>query len=119
MSTNYDSVTPGGRIPTWTLADRLRKAREDSGLSQGALAREIDISQKTVSNYENGNVEPRRIAVKQWAMRTDVDLHWLETGEVPSPDDDGTNGEPPVGLEPTAFALQGASVLEFPCLSVA
>lgn len=103
------------------MSDRLRKARELTGMSQGQFAKQIDISQRTVSNYEAGAVEPRTIVVKQWALRSGVNYDWLETGNTntPTPDGDGVKGEPPVGLEPTAFALQGASVLEFPCLSVA
>lgn len=73
-------------VPVWTLTDRLRKAREITGLSQAEFGKEIDISASTVSNYEAGRVEPRRIALKQWALRAGVPLEWLITDDETSPD---------------------------------
>lgn len=78
-----------GVIPEFTIGDRLRKARELTGLDQVQFATEIDISRNTVGNYENGNVKPRRLALKAWAMRTGVPLEWLETGVASSSPDGG------------------------------
>lgn len=81
------STQPEFVIPLWTLADRLRKAREHAGLDQVTLAKEIDISRATVSNYERGLVEPRKIAVRAWALRTGVPFSWLMYGaDGPNPD---------------------------------
>ena len=81
----------------WTLEDRLRKAREVTGLGQSEFAAEIDVSRRTVGNYESGSVAPRRIVLKAWALRSGVPLEWLETGSVthesPSPGGDGLSVE--------------------------
>jgi DNA-binding XRE family transcriptional regulator len=66
-----------GRIPGWTVADKLRKARESAGFEQAALARELGVAKNTISNYERGAVTPRRSVVMAWAMATGVDLDWL------------------------------------------
>ena len=71
------TMTTTGRIPDWTVADRLRKARESAGYEQTALARELGVAKNTISNYERGAVAPRRSVVMAWAMATGVDLDWL------------------------------------------
>lgn len=82
------TTNPSFDIPQFTMADRLRKAREHAGVDQRQFADELGIARATVSNYERGAVQPRKIVLKAWALRTGVPLEWLETGEVPS----GNNG---------------------------
>lgn len=41
-----------------TLGQRLRELREKTGLTQPALAFELDVAPSTVSNYENDRREP-------------------------------------------------------------
>lgn len=79
-----------GIVPVFTLADRLRKAREVTGLDQAAFAREMGVSRQTVSSYERGSVAARLIVLKAWALRSGVPLPWLQTGE--SPRQDGPGG---------------------------
>ena len=74
-----------GRVPGWTIFDRLRKAREDAGLSQQQLADLLESPRATVSNWENGRSNPRPLVLRAWAMATGVDRTWLETGEAPHP----------------------------------
>lgn len=83
--------TTRGRVPVLDLRLRLTVARETAGMSQAELADAIDGSRATVSNYERGVVQPRRVTLRLWAMATGVDFHWLETGEAPSPDGDGAS----------------------------
>lgn len=81
------------RIPAFTIGDRLRKAREKTGLDQGPFADEIGVSRGTVSNYEGGRTTQehmKRAYLMAWAMRADVPLEWLLTGSQPS-------GKPPEG----------------------
>jgi transcriptional regulator with XRE-family HTH domain len=90
-----------GIIPEWTPADRLRKAREQSGLEQADLARDLGVSRNTVGNYEGGRVSPRRPVLVAWALRTGVQLSWLVTGEAgprPGVPDEGVVRHQ--GLEP-------------------
>jgi len=37
---------------------KLRELREDRGLSQIEIAKEFNVNQKTISNYETGKREP-------------------------------------------------------------
>ena len=77
----------GPRIPEWTIADRLRKAREHANLEQADLAGDLGVSRNTISNYERGKVDPRRAVLLAWAMRTGVDVAWILSGEEPRPED--------------------------------
>ncbi|WP_010525166.1 helix-turn-helix transcriptional regulator [Nesterenkonia sp. F] len=74
-----------GFVPAWTQADRLRKAREVTGLTAAEFGREIGISRQSVGAAERGDAEPKRTTLMAWAMRSGVSLKWLETGEAPSP----------------------------------
>lgn len=79
------------RIPTFTVGDRLRKAREKTGLDQTEFATEVGISRGTVSSYEraasvDGLKKPYLAA---WALRADVPLEWLAAGRVEGDDPDG------------------------------
>ena len=92
-----------GEVPAWTVADRLRKAREHAGLEQAQLAADLGVSRNTVGNYEGGKVTPRRPVLVSWALRTGVPLSWLETGaESPRPagPDGGSRVVRHQGLEP-------------------
>lgn len=69
-------------VPSWTIGDRLRKAREITGLDQGDFAERIGLSRNTVGSYESGRGKkpPRGIVLNAWALATGVDRHWLEHG---------------------------------------
>src|SRR5687768_905445 len=62
-----DARSTQRRIPVWTLADRMRRAREHAGLEQRELAAKVGISRATVSNAERGVVVPRTATVQGWA----------------------------------------------------
>jgi transcriptional regulator with XRE-family HTH domain len=70
-----------GAIPTWTLSDRLRKAREHGRLQQVQLAAITGISERSIQNYEAGRTTPRRPQLIAWALATGVPLAWLEDQE--------------------------------------
>lgn len=79
-----------GVIPEFGTGDRLRKARELTGLDQGPFAATLGISRGTVSNYERGLTESYKpIVMRAWAMATGVPIEWLETGLTPG---DGPRG---------------------------
>jgi transcriptional regulator with XRE-family HTH domain len=64
------------------LGERLRLAREQAGLSQGQVARLLDLHRPTVSEIEAGR---RRVAAEElsaFAKLYDVSLDWLtESGK--------------------------------------
>lgn len=100
------AVVTGGVVPDWTMSDRLRKAREFAGLSQGELAEAVDLSPRAVGNYEAGRRVPRRPAILAWSAATGVSMFWLENGEnPPSGDDGGPVSVRPKGFEPLTFCL--------------
>lgn len=67
-------------LPKWTVADRLRKAREDADLDQAELAERIGVSRSTIGNYEGAKVTPRKPILRLWAEETGVPLAWLLDG---------------------------------------
>ncbi|WP_407922324.1 helix-turn-helix domain-containing protein [Agromyces humi] len=71
------------KIPVWTLADRLRRAREHAGLEQRELAAKAGISRATISNAERGANTPQTATIQRWAKACEVDLAWVLTG-IPS-----------------------------------
>lgn len=78
-----------GRVPEWTLADRLRKARELAGLKQAELAEETGIARSSIVNYESGKSTPRRPALASWSFACGVDFDWLAYGNITGPDEGG------------------------------
>jgi len=106
MSTQHEV-----HVPEWTMGDRLRKAREEAGLSQSELAAAIKVSRATVSNAEVGARHPLAITVGAWARATGVPEAWLLTGKAagtPSGPDGGgglprldSNQEPPGSWSPS------------------
>lgn len=69
-------------IPEWTMGDRLRKAREEAGLDQAALAEALGVSRATISNHEVGTGKrgTSRMMIRAWALATGVPAEWIETG---------------------------------------
>lgn len=82
-----------GRIPEFTQADRLRKARNLTGLRVPEFAERMGVSPKTINNAESGKHGVRQIVLNQWSLLTGVPLMWLQTGEAPEPTNGGPEGE--------------------------
>ena len=62
-----------------TLAERLKLARENAGLSQSQLGEKIGLSQQSVAKIENGDtLQPRKI--KEIAKALNVSQQWLQLG---------------------------------------
>jgi len=74
-------TTSQEHIPAWTMGDRFRKAREETGLTQEQFAAEIDVDRNTVSAYEaDHRKRPMRAVVNAWALRCGVPVSWLING---------------------------------------
>jgi transcriptional regulator with XRE-family HTH domain len=61
------------------IGPRIRQAREDAKLTQAALAKLIDRTTGTISNYERGERAPWE-EIRQIAEATNADLRWLLFG---------------------------------------
>lgn len=90
-------MTAGGHIPGLTLGWRLRMALEHEGVSRQQIAAECGVDEATITRWTHDRTAPSRAALIVWALKTGVDLDWLErgTGESPfrpegepAPDDD-------------------------------
>lgn len=77
-------VTDTTTVPRFTMADRLRKAREFAGMTQDELADAIGISRRTVTTYEHGGTRPSRVIIRGWALATGVPVDWLTSGDAVS-----------------------------------
>ncbi|WP_371512215.1 helix-turn-helix domain-containing protein [Microbacterium paraoxydans] len=84
-----------GKIPEWTIADRLRKARESAGYEQREFAAMTSMARGTISAAENGHRVPSKANIRLWALATGVPFEWLLNGEEPP-----TGGGSSVGLLP-------------------
>lgn len=107
MTENNYLTNAGGYVPTWTLTDRLRKARESAGLDQRGLSVRLGIGHATVGNYERGVTMPKRPLLLAWAMATGVDMEWLAgNGTDPATSEGGGAGSVRhQGLEPRTRCL--------------
>ncbi|MGG7509424.1 helix-turn-helix domain-containing protein [Plantibacter sp. YIM 135249] len=90
--------------PTWTLSDRLKKARLLAGLEQAELAARIGASRTSISNYETGRNEPTVSVFVAWSRVTGAPLEWLAEGVKPKTAPSEDEAVPvvvhPPGLEP-------------------
>lgn len=63
--------------PTWTLQDRIRKAREHAGLKQEELAAQLSVTRHTLGRWEKGDNEPPAKKLEALAEATGVPLEWF------------------------------------------
>lgn len=63
-----------------TVAERIKDARVEKGLSADELARHLEVSVKTVYRWESGESEPRSATLNRAALILGVRSKWLRTG---------------------------------------
>ena len=56
---------------------RMRRLREDRGLSRAALAKKLGVSKETIYRYENNLQDPSLERVKQLALILHTSLDYL------------------------------------------
>lgn len=62
------------------FGERLKNAREASGLSRDAMANRVGVKLDTVEKWESGKVEPRANRLQTLASLLSVPLLWLLAG---------------------------------------
>jgi len=75
MTTMTDEQS--GKIPTFDLADRLRKSLREADISVQEMAVFMGLSRQTIGNWINGHTTPPIHALRLWAMRCGVSFDWL------------------------------------------
>lgn len=95
---------PHRRIPQWTFAERVRKARRDLGIRQNDFAERLGVSLSAYSAWETGRNTPdiAKVAPRLEAA-TGIPRTWFLGWEDESPHPDGPGGGMdvhPLGLEP-------------------
>src|SRR5690606_11229447 len=77
-------------IPDWSLGWRLRRSLEWGGVSAKEMARELDVSEGTISRWcHDVGAPPRSIYLRAWAAKCRVPYDWLVAGGIPRRGDDG------------------------------
>lgn len=69
----------GPLIPEWTLADRLRKVRRHTGMSQAEIADLLGTNQRTYAAWESEQSRPRNVVAvaKRIELVTHVPAAWV------------------------------------------
>lgn len=80
-----------------TFAERLTEALKIRGVTAAELARALNVSDGTISNYKKGTYEPKQRRTDKISQILKVSVDWLLGGDVPMNDvdrfDDLTNHE--------------------------
>ena len=67
-------------IPEWTLGERMAKARRSAGISSHQMAAILEVSERTVRNWEADRTHPPKAVRAVYHWETTVPLVWIETG---------------------------------------
>jgi len=66
--------------------NRLKKIRQEHGEKQRELAKDLNVSQGTLSNWERGTHEPDNTTLSRLAQRFDVSVDYLlGLSDIPKP----------------------------------
>jgi transcriptional regulator with XRE-family HTH domain len=70
-------------VPSWDLADRMRKSLRHSGTGVQEMADYLGVARNTVSTWINGRIAPSAQTIRLWALRTGVPFEWLRGEDGP------------------------------------
>ncbi|WP_292727166.1 helix-turn-helix domain-containing protein, partial [Microbacterium sp. UBA837] len=94
-----------GTLPVWGFSDKIRKARDITGLGQKDFAARIDLTASTLAAYETGRSAPRfndaPSLAKRLQLLTGIPADWflvVDDPNAPSP-------VGPAGIEPTTSTV--------------
>lgn len=76
-----ETSTISSAVPTWTLGNRLWRARRHADLTQQQLAERLGVGLKSIKDYESDRRSPKRGVLLGWAVTCQVDPAWLEHGD--------------------------------------
>lgn len=105
MSTQRKYAGEHGPLPVWGFSDKIRKARDMTGLGQKEFAERIALTSSTLAAYETGRSAPRfndaPALAKRLQLITGVPADWFLVVDDPNtPTPVG-----PAGIEPTTSTV--------------
>jgi len=68
------------------FGERLKNAREASGMSQKTMATRLGVKSSTIEKWEEGKLDPRANRLQMAASLLNVPLMWLLAGSQKVPD---------------------------------
>lgn len=79
MRTFFDTliITKGGVF----VNTRIKKIRENEGLTQEEFGKRIGSARNTIANYETGNRSPSNAVITSICREFNINEEWLRTGE--------------------------------------
>jgi transcriptional regulator with XRE-family HTH domain len=80
-------------IPEFTVADRLAKARQVTGMTQAEFATELGLVLKTYQRFERGEKPAPKALLIGAAVISGVSASWLLTGTADTEADTGRNSD--------------------------
>ena len=75
-------------IPTWTIGDRLRKARNTAGIGVADMAGRLGVNAKSITRWERAQDGAPRRTVLAYAHETNVPVEWLDGADADDPEPD-------------------------------
>ncbi len=66
-----------------SISKRIKQLRAEKKLSQVQLSKQLEVSQASVSQYENGTRSPDSSFLTKLCERYEINLNWLLTGSGP------------------------------------
>jgi transcriptional regulator with XRE-family HTH domain len=79
--TSFDRFDGSWQLPPMHIGERISRARQAAGISQGRLAQIVGTAQTTISSWERGRTEPTRADVQRVASAIGVPPSQLEFDE--------------------------------------
>lgn len=86
---------------TFTLGNRLAKARKAAGLTQEQIGERLGLGARSIARYENDHATPYEAIVIAWSVVTGAPIEWLHgddrAASVPSDTTPVTHGHQSAG----------------------
>jgi transcriptional regulator with XRE-family HTH domain len=78
-----------GTVPSWTFGDKVRKARDTTGLGQKEFAAKIGVTASSLAAYETGRAAPRfrdaPVIAASIQLLTGIPREWFLVEDGPQP----------------------------------